>query len=155
MKKRVIIMLAFIAFAMSSCKQTKVLYKETVRCLNVELDGSETLRVTGFGRDQMDAKEQALKNAVNVILFKGVKDGNQGCNMRPLIEEPNARKKYEDYFDEFFRDGGEYLKYVSLDDKMSKSDYVHKTSTGRAYEMTVRVLRPELKRRMKQDNIIR
>ena len=36
----------------------------SVECLNVELDGSITVRVTGFGRNRLDAKEQARKNAV-------------------------------------------------------------------------------------------
>ena len=46
MKKLFLLMLTFIAVSGTAKAQDKVLYKETVRCLNVELDGSETLRRT-------------------------------------------------------------------------------------------------------------
>ena len=156
MKKVVVLLLAVIVVAMSAnAKQPKkVLYKNTVRCLNTELDGSETLRITGFGRNRDDAKEQAMKNAVWVVLFEGVKDGNKGCNMKPLIEEVNAREKYEEYFDIFFMDKGEYLNYVTLQDTKFRSHNKDKTKIGRAYEITVRVLRSQLKSRLKQDNVL-
>ncbi|MCR5533993.1 MAG: hypothetical protein K6F47_02270 [Bacteroidaceae bacterium] len=114
-------------------------------------DFSETLRITGFGRNRRDAKEQAMKNSVYVVLFQGVKDGNKGCNMRPLIEETGAREKYNGYFDRFFQDGGEYKNYVSLKDTRWGS----KNKIGAAYEMTVRVLRSQLKTRLQDDGIIR
>ncbi len=155
MKKIVVCLLAFITVAISANAQKKVLYKNTVRCLNTELDGSETLRITGFGRNRVDAKEQAMKNAVWVVLFEGVKDGNKGCNMRPLVEETNAREKYSEYFDRFFTDNGEYLNYVTLQDTKVRSSNKNKTKLGRAYEITVRVLRSQLKTRLTQDNILR
>ena len=148
-------MLTFFAVSGSAQAQDKVLYKDAIRCLNVELDGSETLRVTGFGRNRRDAKEQAKKNSVYVVLFQGVKDGNRGCNMRPLIEETGAREKYAGYFDRFFQDGGEYSNYVSLKDTRWGSKNKSKNKIGAAYEMTVRVLRSQLKTRLQEDGIIR
>lgn len=155
MKKIFLLMLTFFAVSGSAQAQDKVLYKEAIRCLNVELDGSETLRVTGFGRNRRDAKEQAKKNSVYVVLFQGVKDGNKGCNMRPLIEEMGAREKYAGYFDRFFQDGGEYSNYVSLKDTRWGSKNKSKNKIGAAYEMTVRVLRSQLKTRLQDDGIIR
>jgi len=154
MKKFIVILLSFVAFATAANAQKKVLYKNTVRFLNTELDGSETLRVTGFGRNRDDAQEQAMKNAVYVVIFEGVKDGNKGGQRRPLIEETNAREKYAEYFDIFFMDKGEYLKYVTLQDKRFRSNNKDKTKLGKAYEMTVRVLRSQLKERLKQDKVL-
>ena len=154
MKKIFVLMLTFIVFNGLANAQDKVLYKETVRCLNVELDGSETLRVIGFGRNRDDAREQAMKNAVNVVIFQGIKDGNKGCNMKPIIEELNAREKYAEYFDIFFMDNGEYKKYVSLKDTKLRSKNKTKTKLGMGYEMTIRVMRSQLKARLKNDNIL-
>ena len=155
MKKILIIIIAFCAISTSAGAKSKVLYKNTVRCLNTELDGSETLRITGFGRNRDDAREQAMKNAVWVVLFEGVKDGNQGCNMRPILTEENAQEKYEEYFNIFFLDKGEYMKYVSLVDTKRRSANKNKNKIGAAYEMTVRVLRSELKARLKNDNVLK
>lgn len=134
--------------------QRKIIYRNSVRCLGVELDGSQTLRVEGYGRNRFDAREQAMKNAVWVVMFKGVRDGNGGCNTRPIITEERAHETYEDYFNIFFADGGEYLRYVSLRDTKKYSSRVNETSTGCGYEMTVRVRRAELKDRLKRDRIL-
>ncbi len=154
MRRIALLMLAFIALAMPANAQQKVLYKNTVRLLNVEHDGSVTLRVTGFGRNRKDAKEQAMKNAVYTVLFEGVKDGYKGGNPKPMIEEKDARKKYESYFDRFFVDGGDYQEYVSLDDTRKRSANKNTTKIGKGYEMTIRVLSPQLKSRLRQDNIL-
>ena len=129
--------------------------KYSVRCLGVELDGSQTLRVQGYGRNKNDAKEQAMKNAVYAVIFDGIRDGVEGCNMRPLVTEVNARERYEDYFDIFFSDKGAYKEDVSMRDTKKRSADKAKDRIGYSYDLTVRVLRPELKARLKADNIIK
>ena len=125
-------------------------------CISVEQDGSQTLRIFGKGRNRSDAVEQAKKNAVYEVLFKGVQKGNKGYNMRPVVTEVNARERYQDYFDIFFMDGGEYLKYVSMADRRLGSTKKVKNSDAQVgYLVTVRVLIPELRVRLKQDGIIK
>ncbi len=135
--------------------QKQAVYARTsIRCLGVELDGSQTLRVAGYGRNRADAKEQAMKNAVWAVIFDGIRDGAEGCNMRPLVTEVNARERYEDYFNLFFTDKGDYKKYVSLRDTKKRSGGKSKDKLGYSYDLTVRVLRAELKARLKEDNVI-
>lgn len=135
--------------------QTKPVYARTsIRCMGVELDGSQTLRVQGYGRNRSDAKEQAMKNAVWAVIFDGIHDGVEGCNTRPLVNEVNAKERYEDYFNIFFSDNGEYKKYVSLRDTKKRSGGKSKDKLGYAYDLTIRVLRAELKARLKSDNVI-
>ena len=62
------------------------------RCLGTEQDGSQTLRAWGKGVSKADAIEQAKKNAVADVLFKGIKD-NGPCNTTPLVLEVNARER--------------------------------------------------------------
>ena len=125
-----------------------------VECLGVELDGSQTVRVLGAGRNRADAIEQAKKNAVNAVLFTGIRGGKAGCDMRPLVPEVNAREKYEEYFNIFFMDKGEYMKYVSMEDKRRGSSVKSKTKNEKMYRITVRVLRNELKSRLRADGIL-
>ena len=137
------------------CAQTAgTLVQYETECLGVEGDGSQTLRAWGFGKNKKDALEQARKNAVYDVIFKGIKAGVAGCNMRPLINEVNARERHEDYFDRFFMDGGEYKKYVSdADEKRSSKDKA-KGKLGVRYGVTVRVLRSELRAKLKADHLI-
>lgn len=128
-------------------------------CLGVELDGSQTLRVWGNGKNKNDAVEQAKKNAIRAVVFKGIRNGLSGCNIQPVIFEVNAEEKYEDYFNAFFKDNGEYLKYVTMEDE--KRDNIFKKDKEKEksrhfvkYGITVRVLRSELKKRFENDNIL-
>lgn len=125
-------------------------------CISVEQDGSQTLRVWGKGRNRVDAIEQAKKNAVYEILFKGVLKGNTGYNLRPIVTEVNARERYQEYFDIFFMDGGEFLKYISMaDQRVGSTKKKHKGSVQVECCITVHVLVPELKQRLKQDGILK
>lgn len=135
--------------------QTQAIYsRASVRCMGVELDGSQTLRVQGYGRNRSDAKEQAKKNAVWAVIFDGIRDGVEGCDMRPLVTESNARERHEDYFNRFFTDGGDYKKYVSPKDTKMRSGSKSKDKLGYAYDLTIRVLRQQLKERLKADKVI-
>ena len=60
------------------------------------MDGSLTLRVMGTGRNKIDAFEQAKKQAVYDVLFKGITKGNTDYNMRPVMTEVNARQRHQD-----------------------------------------------------------
>jgi hypothetical protein len=124
-------------------------------CLGIENDGSQTLRAWGEGRNKTDAVEQAKKNAVNDVIFKGITAGQTDCNMRPLVTEVNARERYEEYFDKFFMDGGEYKKYVLTKDEKHNSKEKQKNKISAKYGVTVRVLRNDLKSRLKIDGVIK
>lgn len=129
--------------------------QQEVECLGVELDGSQTLRSKGKGKNKADAVEQAKKNAVWAVLFEGIHAGAAGCDMRPIVAEANAREKYEEYFNAFFRDNGGYKDYVSTEDEKRWSKDKTKNKYEVTYTITVRVLRPELKNRLRQDKIIK
>lgn len=149
-----ILFMLVIALMPSAIKAQAVVNRTSIKCMGVELDGSQTLRVIGYGKNRTDAKEQAMKNAVWTVVFDGIREGVAGCNMRPLVTEANACERYEDYFNTFFADGGDYKKYVSLRDTKKGSAARAKDKVGYSYEMTIRILRPQLKTRLKADNII-
>ncbi len=123
-------------------------------CISVEQDGSQTLRVWGKGRNRSDAVEQAKKDAVYEILFKGVKKGNTKDKHRPVVTEVNARERHSEYFDIFFMDDGEYLNYVSMADKKIGSTKKIKGTTQVRCCVTVRVLVSELRQRLTQDGVL-
>ena len=143
----------------TSDPQTKIAgnYAYTTQCVGVEGDGTQTLKVWGSGRNRSDAFDQACKNAVYDVLFKGIKDGKSECETLPLVSEVNARKKYETYFNKFFTDGGEYKKYISMADEHTKykSERERKNGTGAdTYAAIVIVKRPQLKEKLIQDGIL-
>lgn len=161
MKLKNLLCILLLAIPLSGLAQNKAAKKVTsyheqkVECMATELDGSMTLRTTGSGASRTDAKEQARKNAVWAVIFDGVQSNLKGVDCRPLLNEPNAHEKYEEYFNVFFADGGEYLKYVSDKDEKIRSSERRKNKIYRTITITVRILRNELKARLKADNILK
>jgi hypothetical protein len=142
----------------STKKSVSTVYTYTSECLGVELDGSQTLKAWGNGRNREDAVEQAKKNAVRDVIFRGVREGRQDCNQKPLVFEVNAQEKYEDYFNRFFADGAGYREFISLKDERIfdklKRDK-QRTSESVTHGVIVRVLRSELKQKLIQDGILK
>lgn len=132
-------------------------YDYQARCLGVELDGSATIECFGKGRNYWDAAEQAKKNAVNAILFTGIKEGNGGCSRDPLILSSSVRELKQDYFAVFFADNGPYKDYVSLKDEriMNKiKRNAKKSKVMQQRQVVVRVDKIGLKKKLKEDGII-
>jgi hypothetical protein len=156
-----IFILFILLITTSSCNGQKNIsgnYTYSTECLGVELDGSVTLKAWGNGRNRADAVEQAKKNGVRDILFNGITEGKSDCNRSPLLLELNAQRKYEDYFNTFFADGGEYKNFVSLRDerifdKLSRDKKGARESV--THGIVLRVLRSELKQKLISDGIIK
>lgn len=156
MKKRLFIIAVTVAMLTVSAHAQKLTTNRDIepQCLGVRHDGSQTLRVSGFGKSTDMALEQAYKNAVYAVLFNGITSGGE-CDQRPLVPEVNARKRYKDYFDTFFMDNGPYREFISDEDERLYGREEAKNSYGRRIIVVVRVLKSQLKARLKQDGILK
>lgn len=134
---------------------TSSYYTYKTECLGVELDGSQTLRAWGTGKNKKDAIEQAKKNAIHDILFQGIHDGQSKCSVKPLLTEVNAADKYEDYFNAFFQDKGSYQTFVSGEENGRTTRIQEAIKNQLKYGIVVRVFRSELKRRLQADGILK
>jgi hypothetical protein len=133
-------------------------YSFKTECLGVEMDGSQTVKAWGKGKNRSDAIEHAMKVAVRDVLFNGIYSGSQECEKRPVLPEVNVQMKNEAYFNNFFSDGGDYEKYVSTKDGgvTGKNAPVRKDATsGVTYGVVIRVLRSELRQKMIDDGILK
>ena len=111
-------LLTLIYLSMIGCSQ-KITgnYSFKTECFGSELDGSQTVKSWGYGRNWIDAVAQAKKEALSDVLFNGIRDGKVGCSTIPIITEVNARKKYSTFFNSFFSDKGSFNMFVSAKDE--------------------------------------
>jgi len=84
-----------------------------VECMGTGMDGTQLVKVWGFGTNPEKAAYQARKNAIHAVLFKGINAGKPGCMTRPLVTTPGAEEMHREFFNTFFTDGGRYLNFVS------------------------------------------
>ena len=109
MKKSYILLLAVaLILSATSCMKKmagpiSAFAKKEIIYMNSELDGSITLRVQGEGRDEKDAHEQAAKEAVHAVIFKGVDVPNNPRLSQPLVADPRAEVEHEAFFNKFFK----------------------------------------------------
>jgi len=84
-----------------------------VECMGTGMDGTQLIKVWGFGKKPEAAIYQAKRNAVHAVIFKGILTGKPGCMQRPLVTKPGAETQHADFFQNFFSDGGSYLRFVA------------------------------------------
>lgn len=152
----------FLGFLMYSCTPQRMAAGNyntyETECIGVEGDGTQTLLSWGQGRNRMDAVEQAKKNAVRDVIFKGISYGKGECNSKPLITEVNAEEKYEDYFFSFFIDKGPYLEFVSFRDERIDDKIIRNRQGGDrdvTNSVVVLVNRHALKQKLRKDEILK
>lgn len=73
--------------------------------------GTYLIKVWSYSKKPTVAIEQAKKNAVHGVIFRGF-EGAQ--SQKPLVRNPNAEQENAEFFKEFFAEGGKYLKFVSV-----------------------------------------
>jgi hypothetical protein len=129
-------------------------YTFEIECIGINFDGSQTLRVWGNGQNYTEAADQAIKIALQDVLFKGIQNGSSECSRSPLLLEPNAKQLYETYFFKFFAENGDYKKYaIFVDKKLSKKKRKNAQDYGK-YEIRLKVLRNELKQKLIIDRLL-
>jgi hypothetical protein len=80
-------------------------------------NNSVLVKVWGYAKKPAAAIEQAKKDAVHGVIFKGyTATGGGAISQRPLAKDPAIATQYADFFTDFFSDGGQYLRYVSAVD---------------------------------------
>ncbi len=94
-------------------KDTKE-WRYELEAVGVGTQGTYQVKVWSYSKKVKIAIEQAKKNAVHGIIFKGVAGSGRTPGQRPLANNPNIEQEKHRFFDKFFQDGGKYLKFVTL-----------------------------------------
>lgn len=121
LKNLFLVSMVFFLFSLTTEAQTKkqraaagyIISNYEVECMGTGMDGTQLIKVWGFGKKPDDAIYNAKKNAVHAVIFKGILGGKPGCMTRPLINKPGVEEQHREYFNSFFADGGRYLNFVS------------------------------------------
>lgn len=122
----------------------------------VGVEGTKFVKVWGFGKNVDKAIMAAKRNAVHACLFRGL-PGGTNVNATPAIcKESNAFDENYDYFSDFFKPGGDYLKYVNMTtDGVPSGQDRRKVKGGYKCAIYVQIMFDNLKRKMEDDGIVR
>jgi len=108
-----------IGITMSISGQNRKADKDTrnwvyeIEPVGVGAQGTYLIKVWSYSKKPLVALEQAKKNAVHGIIFKGFLGVNGIPGQRPLTNNPNLEIEQAEFFKNFF-DGGKYMKFVNV-----------------------------------------
>lgn len=118
MKKLIIMLLAAAIPAMGMGQKAKIRkaneetaeWRYEVEPVTVGNGGSIVVKVWSYSKDPNVAQEQAKKNAVHGVVFKGVTAQNGQPGRKALA----PGREGDSFFASFFGEGGDYMRFVSL-----------------------------------------
>jgi hypothetical protein len=90
-------------------------FRYEAEALDLGSQGAYQLKVWTYSKNPDTAIEQAKKNAVHSVIFKGF-TGKAGviAGRKPLVSNAALETERADYFKPFFETGGKYQQFVSL-----------------------------------------
>lgn len=94
-------------------KQTAA-WRYEIEAVGTGVQGTYLVKVWSYSKKPNVAIDQATKNAVHGIIFKGFA-GKQGVpSQKPLTTNVNLEEEKADFFKPFFSTGGKYMKFVNV-----------------------------------------
>lgn len=113
-------------------------WRYELEAVDVGVTGTDLIKVWSYSRNPDVAVEQAKKNAVHGIVFRGFAGSGRISGKKALVTDAAVEASKADYFKEFFADGGRYMKFVSLtgDGMVSADDRLR---VGKEYKIGVLV----------------
>lgn len=112
--------------------------------------GYVNVKVWSYSRRLSIATEQCKKNAVHGVIFKG--STGQGTQP-PLVKDPAALTDHAEFFEAFFAEGGDYMRYVGS--TVGGTNEVVKVGKEYKTAVVVKVNKALLRKHLEQANIIR
>ncbi len=121
LKKTIVLVLFILGFTIAvNAQSRKKVEKDTkewryeIEAVNVGVQGTYLIKAWTYSKKPDVAIEQAKKNAVHGIIFKGFA-GKRGIpGQKPLVSNVNLEEEKVDFFKPFFKDGGKYMKFVTI-----------------------------------------
>ena len=155
--KKIILFIALVGMLFIGCgpKRSQAYYDAPSKVLSANYDGSYVIRVQVRARNAAIAFTDGQRKAVKEVIFSGVKAGSNGISdLKPLCFDKNAQEKYEDYWNVFFQDNGDWTQFASLKDKRLTTTRYQRDGRQMIETVTVTVMRAELKKKLQEDGII-
>ena len=123
--KRILFIITILALSFghaSAQKKAKRQADEATMAWNYEIEqvgtgksGSVIVKVWSISKKPEVAAEQAKKNAIHGMIFKGAPGiENRVPAKQPLMKDANGYEENKAFFDQFLADGGAYMRFVTL-----------------------------------------
>jgi hypothetical protein len=130
-------------------------WRYEIEAVGVGTQGTYLIKVWSYSKKPNVAIEQAKKNAVHGVVFKGFA-GKQGVPGQKALASPSVEQEKQEFFDDFFADNSKYMKFVGVsgDGSVAAED---RMKIGKEYKVgvVVSVNVAALRKDLEDDGIIK
>jgi hypothetical protein len=145
-----------------ACSSSKDLDKDTaewryeVEPVNTGVQGTYQIKVWTYAKKPEEALQQSKKNAVHAVLYKGFSSQGRIKGQKPLLRSAEEMKAFETKEKDFFLDGGNYARFISLADH-GAVEAGDRIKIGKEYKIGViaSVSVSELRKYLEEQEVIR
>ncbi len=88
-------------------------WRYEIEAVQTGVQGTYLIKVWSYSKKSKIAIEQAKKNAVHGVIFRGFTGTATVPGQKALTSNVNLEEEKEAFFKPFFADGGKYMKFVS------------------------------------------
>lgn len=150
------------ALLLASCGGTQKLADRDTRGWRYEIEavgtgvqGTYQIKVWSYSSNPNIAIEQAKKNAIHGVIFKGFAGARGVSGQQPMTTNSNLYNERADYFEPFFATGGKYLQFINLTNNGAIA-YGDRQKIGKEYKIgiVVSVNKDALRRELENAGII-
>ena len=89
-------------------------WRYEVEVVQEGVSGTYLVKVWSYSKKPNVAIEQAKKNAIHGVIFKGFPSSGRIQGKSSLTNNSSLETEKADFFSQFFSDGGKYMKFVSI-----------------------------------------
>lgn len=148
----------------SAQKKAKKKADEATAAWNYEIDqvatgkqGSVIVKIWSNSNKPEVAAEQAKKNAIHGTIFKGIPEKDRIPGKRPMIKEANGYDTHKAFFDQFFSEGGAYMRFVTLTTNglLEPGDVLRVSKKEFKVGVQITVSFDELRKYLEQNDVIK
>lgn len=139
-------------------EQATIEWRYDIECEGIAKQGSKLVKVWSYSKNPKHSINQAMKNAVHGIIYKGYSGGGRGCtSFKPLLRNPKLEKEHQDFFDVFFGEGGEFRKYVTsaTDGNIAPGDRLKVGKRMYKIGVIVNVATDLLRKRLEKEGVVK
>ena len=143
--------------AKNADKET-VAWRYEIEAVNTGLQGTYQVKAWTYSNNVETAIEQAKKNAVHGIIFKGFPSKDGVAGQKPLARSPSLIKEKSTFFEEFFKTGsGNYMQFVTLanNGQIAAGDRIKISKKEYKIGVVVSVNKSELRKYLESEGIIK
>lgn len=155
-------MLALLAVVQIDALQAK---KKEVQTWKYEVEpiemvgakGTVSFKVWSYGRTAKEATDQAFRNGVHAVIFKGIPNTTRVAGFKPLVEKLSVMDENQAFFDTFFAEGGEYARFIthSTTGQVGAGDVLKVNNKEYKVGVTVTVSQSQLRERLEDEKIVK